>query len=208
METTLEACGFICESVTGSQVTPISLLTNDEQDTSQRILRTQRYDVMISSDFPKNAKEIYSYALTSEQMPPVDEDMDLRSHRFRKNNDFYQTSVRNISNNSFFFPTTGLYNLSCVIANTTYKCQFGNNASVEGVSRIQTSRHRFKTSLLLANTNATDNLFLAMGIKNWAGVSKKKMNATCSDAFTQVSTICPLSRNTTWTACYWKPSHL
>lgn len=200
METTLEACGFICESVIGSQVTPISLSTNDEQDMTQRILQTHLYDVIISSPFSKKAKETYAYTLTSEQMPSsVDEDTDLRSHRFRKNNDFYQTSVRSISNNSFFFPTTGLYNFSCVIANMTYQCQFGNNTSVEeGVSRIQTSRDRFKTSLLLTN-NATNNMFLAMGLNNWdvaeagnrSAVSRKNMNATCSDVYTQVRTNIP-----------------
>jgi hypothetical protein len=130
-------------------------------------------------------------------MPPTsDTDRDLRSHRFRKNNEFYRTSVRSVSNNSYFFPTTGLYNLSCVLVNTTYECKFGKNASVEeGVSKIQTSRERFKTSLLL--TNKSNNMFLAKGLSNWAAAqtgngsptSKENANATCSDVYTQV---CPV----------------
>lgn len=197
----MEACGFVCESIIGSRVTPISLLTK-EQNTSQHILETRRYDVVVSSPSPKNAKEIFSYTLTSEQKPlSANEDTDLRSHRFRKNNDFYRTSVRSISNNSFFFPATGLYNFSCGIANTTYQCQFGNNASAEDeVLRIQTSRDRFNTSLLLAKKNATNDMFLALRLSSWtaieagktSAVSNKDMNATCSDVYTEVCTNIPL----------------
>lgn len=194
METTLEACGFVCESVIGSHVTPVSRITNDTQDISQRILQTHRYDVMISTVFPQYANETHFFTPTSEHMTTVDEDKDLRSHRQWKNNEFYRNSVRKVSNNSFFFPTTTIYNLTCALVDTTYQCQFGNNASMEEASRIQTSINRFKTSLLLADKNATNGMFLAMGLSNWAvaeagnisAVSKENMNATCSDVYTQV----------------------
>jgi hypothetical protein len=196
---TLEACGFICDSSIGGQVTPVlsALSTSDEKNTSQRILQANRYDVIVDSRFPNETKETYSYTLSSEQMPPIsDTDRDLRSHRFRKNNEFYRTSVRSASNNSYFFPTTGLYNLSCVLINTTHVCKFGENASIEdGVSKVQTSRERFKTNLFL--TNKSNNMFLATGLSNWfaaetdtgSATSKGNANATCSDAYTQV---CPV----------------
>jgi hypothetical protein len=188
---TLEACGFICDSSIGGQVTPVlpSLLTNDEEYASQRIFQANRYDVIIGSPFPNETKETYSYTLSSEQMPPTsDTDRDLRSHRFKKNNEFYRTSVRSASNNSYFFPTTGLYNLSCVLVNTTYECKFGKSASAEeGVSTIQASRERFKTSLFL--TDKSNNMFLAAGLSktgNASATSKGNTNATCSDVYTQV----------------------
>jgi hypothetical protein len=196
VEMTLEACGFICDSAIGGQVTPMlpAILTSDEKDISQRILQTNRFDVTIGSPFPNETKETYSYTLSSEQMPSTaDGDRDLRSHRFRKNNEFYRTSVRSASNNSYFFPTTGLYNLSCVLVNMTYECKFGKNASVEeGVSKIQSSRDQFKTSLFLTNKNK--NMFLATGLSNWitaetgngSTTSKESGNATCSDVYTQV----------------------
>jgi hypothetical protein len=195
---TLEACGFICDSSIGGQVTPVlpALLANDEKDISQHILQTNRYDVIIGSPFPNDTKETYSYTLSSEQMPPTsDTDRDLRSHRFKKNNEFYRTSVRSASNNSYFFPTTGLYNLSCVLVNKTYECKFGKNASAEGVSKIQTPRGRFKTSLFL--TDKSNNMFLAAGLSNWvaaktgnaSATSKGSANATCSDVYIQV---CPV----------------
>lgn len=194
VEMTLEACGFICDSSIGGQVTPVlpALLTDDEKDTSQRILQANRYDVIIGSPLPNETKETYSYTLSSEQMPPTsDTDRDLRSHRFKKNNEFYRTSVRSASNNSYFFPTTGLYNLSCVLVNTTYECQFGKNASAEEVSKIQTSRERFKTSLFL--TDKSNNMFLAAGLSNWvvaetgnaSALSTGSANATCTDVYIQ-----------------------
>jgi hypothetical protein len=199
---TLEACGFICDSSIGGQVTPVlpAPLTSDE-DTSQRIFQTNRYDVIVGSRFPNETKETYSYTLSSEQMAPTsDTDRDLRSHRFRKNNEFYRTSVRSASNNSYFFPTTGLYNLSCVLVNMTYECKFGENSSVEEeVSKIQTSRERFKTSLFL--TNKRNNMFLAKGLSNWvaaetgngSATSKGNANATCNDAYTQVCLVISVS---------------
>lgn len=195
---TLEACGFICDSSIGGQVTAVlPALSTSHEDTSQRILQTTRYDVIVDSRFPNETKETYSYTLSSEEMPPAsDTDRDLRSHRFRKNNEFYRTSVRSASNNSYFFPTTGLYNLSCVLVNTKYECRFGKNASVaEEVPKVQTPRERFKTSLFLANKRT--HMFLVTAVSNWvatetgngSATSKENANATCSDVYTQV---CPV----------------
>lgn len=192
---TLEACGFICDSSIGGQVTAVlpALSTSDEKGTSQRILQTTRYDVIVGSRVPNETKETYSYTLSSEELPPTsDTDRDLRSHRFRKNNEFYRTSVRSASDSSYFFPATGLYNLSCVLVSTKYECRFGNNASVAQVPKVQTPRERFKTSLLLANKS--NNMFLATGLSNWvatetgngSATSKQNANATCSDVYTQV----------------------
>jgi hypothetical protein len=171
-------------------------LTTDDIDPSQRIFQTRQYDVTISSSFPKNAKDTYSYTLTSEHMPSsTEEDSDLRSHRFKKNNDFYRTSVRSVSNNSYFFPTTGLYDLNCFLVNMTYECEFGNSTSVEGgVSRIEKSRDSFRTTLLLADKNTTHSTLVVMGISDWTPtdvedgsvVAKEPVNATCTDVYTQV----------------------
>ncbi|XP_023714958.1 uncharacterized protein LOC111868499 [Cryptotermes secundus] len=193
VEMTLEACGFICDSSIGGQVTAVlPAVSTNEKDTSQRILQTTRYDVIVGSRVPNETKETYSYTLSSEEMPETsDTDRDLRSHRFRKNNEFYRTSVRSASNNSYFFPTTGLYNLSCVLVDAKYDCRFGKNASAQGAPKVQTPRERFKTSLFLANKS--NNMFLATGLSNWvatetgngSATSRENANATCSDVYTQ-----------------------
>jgi hypothetical protein len=199
VDMTLEACGFICDSSIGGQVTPVlpELPTNDERDTAQRILHTNRYDVIIGSALPDETKETYSYTLSSEQLPPpTDTDRDMRSHHFRKNNELYRSSVRSASNNSYFFPTTGLYNLSCVIVGTTYECKLGKEASFEErASKIKTPRERFQASLLL--TNNSNSIFTATGLSKWvtaetgngSATSKQVSKVTCSDVYTQVRTV-------------------
>jgi hypothetical protein len=196
VEMTLEACGFVCDSSVGGQVTPVlpALSTNDERDTAHSILHTNRYDVIIGSTSPDETKETYSYTLSSEQLPPAtDTDRDMRSHHFRKNNEFYRSSVRSASNNSYFFPTTGLYNLSCVLRSTTYECTFGKKASFEErVSKMKTPRERFQTSLFLANNS--NSMFLATGLSSWviaetgnnSATSKEVVDVKCSDVYTQV----------------------
>lgn len=196
VEMTLEACGFICDSSIGGQVTPVlpAVESNDERETTHRILHANRYDVIIGSAYPSGPKETYSYTLSSDQTAPAtDTDRDLRSHRYRKNNEFYRSSVRSASNDSYFFPTTGLYNLSCILANATYECKFGKDASYEDrLSKVKAPRERFLASVLLANSS--NNMLLAMGLGNWviaetgngSATSKDMADVTCSDVYTQV----------------------
>lgn len=167
-------------------------LANDEKSTSQRILQTRRFDVVISSTSPNDTQEVYPFILRAEQMSPsVVEDRDLRSRRFWKDNKFYRTSVRSVSNNSYFFPTTGMYNITCGLVNRTYQCKFGGNVRVDtGVSSMQTPINRFKTSLFLANNNVSS-VILAKDISSWTvtkvGNESAEMRPTCSDVYTQVS---------------------
>ena len=169
-----------------------TLLTNDEKRTSQGILQTRRYDVMISSTSPNDTQNIYHYTLTAEQMPSsVVEDRDVRSHRFWKDNKFYRTSVRSVSNTSYFFPTTGIYNITCGLANMTYQCTFGSNFGLgTGVSNMQTPINRLKTVLFLDNNNVSS-VIQANDFSRWTvteiGNGSAVTNAKCSDVYTQVS---------------------
>lgn len=156
-------------------------------------MQTRHYEVMRSRTSPNDTQEIYPYTLTAEQMPSsVAEDRDLRSHRLWKDNKFYRTSVRSVSNNSYFFPTTGMYNITCGLLNMTYQCTFGSNFGVDtGVSIMQTPINRFKTILFLGNNNNISSVIQAKGFSSWTvteiGNGSAVMNATCSDVYTQVS---------------------
>jgi hypothetical protein len=167
-------------------------LTNDGKRASQGILQTRRYEVMISSTSPNDTQEIYPYKLTAEQMPSsVVDDRDVRSHRFWKDNKFYRTSVRSISNNSYFFPATGMYNINCGLVNMTYQCTFGSNFGVDtGLSSMQTPINRFKTILFLDHNNVSSAI-QAKDCSSWTiaeiGNGSAVMNATCSDIYTQVN---------------------
>lgn len=194
IETKLEACGFICELENDRQVPQVSpsLSTNDEKRASQSILQTHHYDVMINNTSPNDIQEIYPYTITAEQMPSsVVDDRDLRSHRFWKDNKFYRTSVRSVSNNSYFFPTTEMYNITCGLVNMTYQCTFGSNFDVDtGVSSMQTPINRFKTIIFLDN-NKVRSVIQAKDFSSWTvieiGNGSAVMNVTCSDLYTPVS---------------------
>lgn len=150
---------------------------------------------MISNASPNDTQEIYPYTLKAEQMPSsVVDDRDLRSHRFWKDNKFYRTSVRSVSNNSYFFPTNGMYNITCGLVNTTYRCTFGSNFGVDtGVSSMQTPINRFKTILFLDNNNDSS-VIQEKDFSSWTvteiGNGSAVTNATCSDVYTQVSPKC------------------
>jgi hypothetical protein len=167
-------------------------LTNDEKRTSQGILQTRHYEVMISSTSPNDTQEIYPYTLTAEQMPSaVVDDRDLRSHRFWKDNKFYRTSVRSVSNNSYFFPTTEMYNITCGLVNMVYQCTFDSNFGVDtGLSTMQTPINRFKTILFRDNNNVSS-VNQTKDFTSWTvteiGNGSTVMNATCNDVYTQVS---------------------
>lgn len=120
----------------------------------------------------------------------VVEDQDLRSHRFWKDNKFYRTSVRSVSNNAYFFPTTGMYNITCGLVNMTYQCTFGSNFGVDkGVLSMQTPINRFKTILFLDNKNVSS-VIQAKDFSSWTvteiGNGSAVMNATCNNVYTQV----------------------
>lgn len=169
-----------------------TLFQNGEKSTSYRILQTRRYKVKISSTSPNDTKHIHSFTIPAEQMPSsVDDDQDLRSHSIWKDNTFYRTSVRSVSNNSYFFPTTGMYNVTCSLVNMTYQCTFGSDVGVDkSVSSMQTPINRFKTILFLANKNVSS-VIQAKDFSSWTvtgvGNGLAVMNATCSDVYTQVS---------------------
>lgn len=182
---TLEACGFLCHQDIGGQIVPMLSERYDDKNISYQLPRTKNYDVIISDTLTNT----FSYSLTSEQMPEDIKDKpqdDLRNHLKLKNNEFYRTSVRKISNNSFFFPTTGLYNFSCELVNstlfTTYQCKFGEGLNVqEGVSKIKTMRKHFTANLFLSDNK---NTFLASTISNWTD-NNYHFNSTCEDMFSQ-----------------------
>lgn len=168
-----------------------TLSTNEEKRTSQGILQTRRYDVMISSTSPNDTQDIYHYTLRADQMPSsVVDDLDLRSHRFWKENKFYRTSVRSVSNNSYFFPTTGIYNITCGLVNMTYQCTFGSNFVTDiGVSSMQTPINRFKRILFLDNN--VSSVIQEKDFSSWTvteiGNGSAVMNAKCSDVYSQVT---------------------
>ncbi|XP_046673323.1 uncharacterized protein LOC124362668 [Homalodisca vitripennis] len=116
--TQMEACGLICtrhasdfhpENVKGPK-------TLEAESTT--ILRTRNYTILIKDTITDTTDQVM-YNLHAEDLPlfraPRPEDEDKRNHRLMKNKAHYQTSVRKLTDSTFFFPTSGLLDLVCSI---------------------------------------------------------------------------------------------
>ncbi|KAG8298219.1 hypothetical protein J6590_018623 [Homalodisca vitripennis] len=116
--TQMEACGLICtrhasdfhpENVKGPK-------TLEAESTT--ILRTRNYTILIKDTITDTTDQVM-YHLHAEDLPlfraPRPEDEDKRNHRLMKNKAHYQTSVRKLTDSTFFFPTSGLLDLVCSI---------------------------------------------------------------------------------------------
>lgn len=94
----------------------------------------------------------YSYNLTKEEVPKQQTKQEALSHRFMKNNDHFRRSIRRLSRNDYFFPTTGLFNITCkkVPSNSNR-----NDEEFHETSDFLLSASRF-SSRAKRDTNSTD----------------------------------------------------
>lgn len=60
-----------------------------------------------------NEVKSYSYNLTKEEVPRQQTKQEALNQRFMKPNDHFRRSIRRLSRNDYFFPTSGVYNLTC-----------------------------------------------------------------------------------------------
>lgn len=116
LDTRLESCGFICRSTNKSleslpEFFKPSPQSEDEPELSvDSILKARSYTIQIR--IGKETKT-YSYNLTVDDVPKQQTKQEALSQRFMKNNDHFRRSIRRLSRNDYFFPTTGLFNITC-----------------------------------------------------------------------------------------------
>ncbi|XP_075232468.1 uncharacterized protein LOC142330866 isoform X2 [Lycorma delicatula] len=117
MAVDLQACGLICfrdpsEFTPAVNSGPVTL-----EEESAAILRTRSYTAIIHNS-DSNTTDNYSYTLSADDLPlfrtPHPHETDARSNRKMKNSGHFRTSVRKLKTNTYFFPTSGLYNFSCL----------------------------------------------------------------------------------------------
>ncbi|XP_014276523.1 uncharacterized protein [Halyomorpha halys] len=106
----IEACGLVCERPKKA-FSPYARGPQTPAEEEAAILRARSYTVSP----PGGAT--YSYTLTARDLPLYKEnkgkDDDIRNSRLLQNPGHYPTSVRKLKDDKFFFPTSGLYHLSC-----------------------------------------------------------------------------------------------
>ncbi|XP_043287431.1 major facilitator superfamily domain-containing protein 6-B [Venturia canescens] len=100
--TRIESCGYICH-----------VDIQNETD-HQAMLQSRGYTVR-HFDLAEGLNTSYAYTLTESELPPPLKAYsdDLREHRKMKNNEYFKTSVRQLSKSTYFFPTRQLYDYRC-----------------------------------------------------------------------------------------------
>uniref|UniRef100_A0A1B6CUD4 Major facilitator superfamily (MFS) profile domain-containing protein n=1 Tax=Clastoptera arizonana TaxID=38151 RepID=A0A1B6CUD4_9HEMI len=116
----LEACGLICTRHPNDFIPQGIKGPKTLEDESKAILSTRNYTVILKNIL-RNTSDQYTYTLKADDLPlykaPRPEDEDKRNLRQMVNKQHYPTSVRKLTDMTYFFPTSGLYNFSCAPEN-------------------------------------------------------------------------------------------
>nr|CAD7403474.1 unnamed protein product [Timema cristinae] len=178
---TLESCGFVCHQ---------SRTSIDFKNESNRILQAHSYNIIISSF--NNDTDSYFYTLKREEgyQGSFDITEDARNHKQVQNNEHYTSSIRKLSNYTFYFPSLDMYNLSC--DGQSNECHLGSYNSLQGEFKdSQTMKKTFKANLKLnsENTVMNDNTVFKISLDqrnqyDQSKISKKKLSdSTCQDMY-------------------------
>ncbi|KYM78557.1 Major facilitator superfamily domain-containing protein 6 [Atta colombica] len=97
----IESCGFVCH-----------VETNNETDGSQ-ILKSRLYTIR-HLNFQTGVNTSYKYIVTPSDLATSIQQEDMKEHRQLKNNEFFKTSIRQVSKTHYFFPTDQLFSFSCM----------------------------------------------------------------------------------------------
>ncbi|KYN20891.1 Major facilitator superfamily domain-containing protein 6 [Trachymyrmex cornetzi] len=97
----VESCGFVCH-----------VETNNETDGSQ-ILKSRLYTVR-HLNFQTGVNTSYKYIVAPSDLATSIQQEDMKEHRQLKNNEFFKTSIRQVSKTNYFFPTDQLFSFSCM----------------------------------------------------------------------------------------------
>lgn len=120
-EIQIEACGLLCYKPK-SDFHPYKKGPQNASEEEAAILRARSYTVLVPNG------PSFKYTLTARDLPlykaDIGRDNDIRNSRKLENTGHFPTSVRKLKEGEYFFPTSGLYELSCQDdGNGTSACQ-------------------------------------------------------------------------------------
>ncbi|XP_014475559.1 PREDICTED: uncharacterized protein LOC106744924 [Dinoponera quadriceps] len=99
---TVESCGFVCHVETSNE-------TDRDLILKSRVYTVKHYNLRTG------ANTTYKYIVPQNDLPAnIGQHEDMKEHRQLKNNEFFKTSIRQISRSHYFFPTDQLYQFSCI----------------------------------------------------------------------------------------------
>ncbi|XP_012220725.2 uncharacterized protein [Linepithema humile] len=96
----VESCGFVCQV---------------DNETDQSLIPKSKFYIVRYFNSQTGVNVSYKYAMAqSDLSTSVDQQEDIKEHRQLKNNEFFKTTIRQISKTHYFFPTDQLFSFSCV----------------------------------------------------------------------------------------------
>lgn len=173
----IESCGYMC-SVPNN--TDVPLLLNEKSYT----IEVAEYDSIM----------LFNYSIPERKPSQVNDDLDdVRSHRMLKNDEFFKTSIRQITNYTLFFPANDLYSFKCKqiteenslsqAERKFLKCGFGRVSNKQEGENSQLINYKpFRTNLKSFN-ESTDSSVIKMKYlvekSNWT--DNNMMNVECNN---------------------------
>ncbi|KAK2582249.1 hypothetical protein KPH14_004595 [Odynerus spinipes] len=99
--TRIESCGYACQ-------------VDAYNDTDSQALLSSRLYTIMSYDSRTGVNDSFKYTAAQSDIPrDIGQTQDMRLNRKLKNNEFFKTSVRRLSQSNYFFPTNPLYEFTC-----------------------------------------------------------------------------------------------
>ncbi|XP_034183594.2 uncharacterized protein LOC117605903 isoform X1 [Osmia lignaria lignaria] len=102
ISTRIESCGYTCRF-------------DIHNDTDPRTIVLSRMYTINRYNSETGASSSFKFSIGPNEMPPEKEE-DIREHRKLKNNEYFKTSIRQLSQNEYFFPSNQLYEFSCTVS--------------------------------------------------------------------------------------------
>ncbi|CAL7943469.1 unnamed protein product [Xylocopa violacea] len=102
ISTRIESCGYMCRLDVHNDTEVGSILAS-------RMYTIKRFNM------ETGANSSFKFSIAQSDMPQQKEE-DLREHRKLKNNEYFKTSIRQLSANEYFFPSNQLYEFSCTVS--------------------------------------------------------------------------------------------
>ncbi|XP_076752374.1 uncharacterized protein LOC143424287 [Xylocopa sonorina] len=102
ISTRIESCGYMCR-------------LDVHNDTEVGTILASRVYTLKRFNMETGANSSFKFSIAQSDMPQQKEE-DLREHRKLKNNEYFKTSIRQLSASEYFFPSNQLYEFSCTVS--------------------------------------------------------------------------------------------
>ncbi|XP_011146297.1 uncharacterized protein LOC105187278 [Harpegnathos saltator] len=177
---TVESCGFVCH-------------VDADNETERDLILKSRIYTLRHYNVRTGANTTYKYTIAQNDLPTDVSQQDMKEHRRLKNNEFFKTSIRQVSKSSYFFPTDQLYQFSCIPPghagnddNVATSCTLGQLTKPKSSGNRTVNYHLYKSKMKGLQLDEADRRekrqrFLADEV-SWSGEDFRKLTCGVPDS--------------------------